>query len=119
MKKRILDYIAAIDRMLDHPDENTDWDEEIKNHLVQIKFFMHERLVHELVMILFAIGTVMVILHAVSDPQPGLLILVMAMMVLLVPYVMHYYLLENSVQYMYKQYDKMLEYKTGKRYIPN
>ena len=115
MKKRILDYIAAIDRTLEHPDEDTDWDEEIKNHLVQIKFFMHERLVHELVMILFAIGTVMVILHAVSDPQPGLLILVMAMMVLLVPYVMHYYLLENSVQYMYKQYDKMLEYKTGKR----
>jgi len=115
MKKRILTYIAAIDALLANPDEDTDWDEEMKRHLIQIKFFMHERLVHELVMMLFAIGTIMVILHAISDPQPGLLILILALMVLLVPYVMHYYLLENSVQYMYTQYDKMLEYKTGKR----
>ena len=33
----------------------------------------------------------------------------LAFMVLLVPYIMHYHLLENSVQYMYEQYDRMLE----------
>ena len=33
-------------------------------------------------------------------------------MVLLVPYIKHYHLLENSVQYMYEQYDRMLE-KSG------
>ena len=31
------------------------------------------------------------------------------MIVLLVPYVKHYYLLENGVQKMYRQYDALLE----------
>ena len=34
--------------------------------------------------------------------------LVFALLVLLIPYVMHYYLLENSVQKMYEQYDRMM-----------
>ena len=33
---------------------------------------------------------------------------VFALLVLLIPYVMHYYLLENSVQKMYEQYDRMM-----------
>jgi hypothetical protein len=37
----------------------------------------------------------------------GLLALFVALMVLLVPYVMHYYLLENGVQRMYRQYDAL------------
>ena len=37
----------------------------------------------------------------------GLLLLFAAFLVLLIPYIMHYYLLENSVQYMYKQYDAL------------
>ena len=36
------------------------------------------------------------------------------LMVLMVPYIKHYFLLENSVQDMYEQYDKMME-KAGKR----
>ena len=33
--------------------------------------------------------------------------LTVGLFVLLIPYVMHYYLLENSVQRMYRQYDEM------------
>ena len=38
-----------------------------------------------------------------------IIILTVLSLVLLVPYVSHYYLLENNVQRMYKQYDKMIE----------
>ena len=31
------------------------------------------------------------------------------LLVLLVPYIMHYYLLENETQKMYEQYDKILK----------
>ena len=48
----------------------------------------------------------------------SLLILALAFMVLLVPYIMHYHLLENSVQYMYEQYDRMME-KTGEGVFVN
>ena len=35
---------------------------------------------------------------------------------LLIPYIMHYYTLENEVQKMYDQYDRILEYiRRGKR----
>ena len=61
MKKRILAYLQYIDNLL--LEEELDWEEEIKKHLVQISFFAHERLVHLIVMVLFAIGTVISILY--------------------------------------------------------
>ena len=41
----------------------------------------------------------------------AMLFLTIALLVLLIPYVMHYYLLENSVQKMYVQYDEMMNKK--------
>ena len=38
-----------------------------------------------------------------------LLVLAIAILILLVPYIKHYYLLENEVQKMYKQYDMICE----------
>ncbi len=106
MKKRILAYLAYIDELLKK--ENVSWEKEIKKHLVQIGFFAHERLVHLIVMVLFAIGTVISILYLNYTGDIIILALTVAFLILLVPYVMHYYLLENSVQKMYEQYDKMI-----------
>ncbi len=107
MAKRIKQYIAYIDSLLQR--DNLNFKEEIEKHLKQMEFFMHERLIHLIVMCLFAIATVITCLVFVVSEQITVLLLAIALMVLLVPYIKHYYLLENSVQYMYKQYDKMLE----------
>ena len=40
----------------------------------------------------------------------GLLLLALLLIVLLAPYIRHYYLLENGVQKMYVQYDKLILY---------
>ena len=56
--------------------------------------------------------TVVTCIAFVVTSNISLLILALAFMVLLVPYIMHYHLLENSVQYMYDQYDRMME-KSG------
>lgn len=112
MTKRIKAYKAYIDSLLTNSSSNTDWDEQIDLHLKQIGFFMHERLVHLLVMILFAIMAFITLgLFLLTEFSIPLLILFLLIMVLLIPYIQHYYLLENSVQYMYTQYDKMLELK--------
>ena len=105
MKKRILAYLDYVDKLLERDD--ADWDTEIKLHLEQIGFFMHERLVHLLVFMLVGICTVMSILAYVVSSQIIILPLIVMLFVLLVPYCMHYYLLENSVQRMYQQYDEM------------
>ena len=111
MAKRIKEYLAYVDKLLARDD--VDFDEEMRRHLVQIEFFMHERLIHLLVTILFAILTVGCCVTFVVTEKIQILLLAAALFVLLIPYIRHYYLLENSVQRMYDQYDKMME-KAGK-----
>lgn len=115
MKKRILAYLEYIDSILAESDKESgkerDWDKEIEHHLTQIAFFAHERLVHLIVFCLVAVCTVMCILAFVIKGELMLIPLILMLFVLLIPYCMHYYLLENSVQKMYDQYDKMI----GKR----
>ena len=108
MKKRILAYLEKIDQLLKHPPIAVNYEEDVKKHLVQIGFFMHERLIHLIVTVLFAVLTVGVALFCVADPGIPMFLLFGALLILLVPYIMHYYLLENGVQKMYEQYDELL-----------
>lgn len=112
MKERITKYLKYMDELLNRIEagEEMDLQKILKNHMIQIGFFMHERLVHLIVTVLFAIGTFMTIFTYLIVNNVGLLLLALLLIVLLVPYIKHYYLLENGVQKMYKQYDKLLEY---------
>jgi hypothetical protein len=107
MKKRILAYLDYIDNLLERDD--VDWEKESKKHLVQIVFFAHERQVHLIVMALFALAAIITVLYLDFSGSMIIFALVIAIFVLLIPYINHYYLLENSVQRMYVQYDKMME----------
>ena len=107
MEKRILNYRRYIDELLTRSDVN--WEAIIKEHLIQISFFQHERLIHLIVTITFAILEVIVIGLCVVSFTLGVGLLAIALLILLVPYVRHYYILENEVQKMYWQYDKMVE----------
>ncbi len=110
MAKRVKDYLRYIDELLERDD--LDFQQEASRHLTQIGFFMHERLIHLIVTVLFAVLTVFTCVAFVVTSNISLLALAIAFMVLLIPYIKHYYLLENSVQYMYEQYDRMLK-KSG------
>lgn len=81
--------------------------EQLLSVRTHIGFFQHERLVHELVMILFAILTVGGILFLIVVPEISVIALDVLFFVLLVPYVKHYYGLENGVQRLYDVYDKL------------
>ena len=115
MKVRITQYLQYIDELLEKDD--VDWEKEKEKHLVQIAFFAHERLVHLIVMALFSLSTVIAILYLNFSGDVIIAALVLALFVLLLPYVMHYYLLENSVQRMYEQYDKMMNKTENAFYV--
>lgn len=83
----------------------------IEEHLIKIKFYQHERLVHFLVTMLFAIMFLITFLYSLNNVSLGIILLDIMFFVLLIPYIFHYYYLENSVQYMYKQYDELLKIK--------
>ncbi|MBQ4058998.1 MAG: hypothetical protein IJD40_08725 [Lachnospiraceae bacterium] len=113
MADRIKQYMVYVNGLLES-EEELDWEDEMQKHLVQIAFFAHERFIHLVVTVLFALMTTMVFLYTFSNFSIPLLLLMILLMGLLIPYVKHYFLLENSVQDMYEQYDKMQE-KAGKK----
>lgn len=101
MKNEIKDYIAEVKNKISAGDVTETLAEEM---LIRIGFYQHERLVHLIVTMTFAIMTVIsffMLASAASLLTVGLSLLFLA---LTVPYVMHYYFLENSVQEMYRLY---------------
>lgn len=101
MKNEIKDYITEIKQKISTGDVTENLAEEM---LIRIGFYQHERLVHLIVTMTFATMTVIsffMLASAASLLTVGLSLLFLA---LTVPYVMHYYFLENSVQEMYRLY---------------
>lgn len=112
MRKRIKSYLAYMDELVGKLRDSGTYTEagleDIKReHLVQIQFFQHERLIHLIVTALFAIVEFISVFMLLVQPGLGTFALVVAVLVLLIPYIAHYYLLENGTQHMYEQYDEL------------
>lgn len=112
MERRILTYRKYMDGLLLR--EDADWEQIREEHLVQVGFFQHERLIHLIVTVVFAlfavlsIGMAFLLMALGMEGAGNWLFVVAAFLVLLVPYVRHYYILENEVQKMYAQYDEII-----------
>ena len=108
MKKRILTYRNRIDQLLKDCSMDTDWEEVLQEHLIQVGFFQHERFVHLLVTVTFALLEFITVGIFLITENISVLLLCAVVLCLLVPYIAHYYLLENETQKMYNQYDEIL-----------
>lgn len=75
--------------------------------LTQIGFMQHERLIHFLVTMLFALLFLISLGILLLLPSAGLLLLTILLLGLLIPYIWHYYFLENTVQKMYILYNRI------------
>ncbi len=107
MEKRIKKYLKYLDG-LDRENLSKDELALIKDETArQIGFFQHERLIHLIVTVTFAVLTVISLFAAVFSDTVMPFIMTLLLFVLLVPYIRHYYILENSVQKMYVYYDKI------------
>ena len=74
-------------------------------HTEKLHQFQHERFIHLIVMALFAVCTVITILAIAVFEKLALIPLAVLLLALLVPYIKHYFFLENTVQLLYKDYD--------------
>lgn len=77
--------------------------------MVQISFFQHERLIHLIVTLAFALLTILslgILILSVTIPTVLLAIL---LAIMLIAYIKHYYVLENGVQKLYKMYDRFIK----------
>ncbi len=101
MKNEIKDYIKEVKRKISANEISENLAEEM---LTRIGFYQHERLVHLIVTMTFAIMTVISFFMLAGGATLLTVGLSLLFLALTVPYVMHYYFLENSVQEMYRLY---------------
>lgn len=123
MEQRILKYRKQIDEWLAEMEQSMQAQSQeggnaeqitqelvrnkLKEHLVQVGFFQHERLIHLIVTVTFALLEMLAIVLSVISDSLFTLLLPIVILILLIPYIRHYYILENEVQKMYVQYDRM------------
>ena len=107
MKKRILDYNNRISQLITSNNPDTNWNNILQDLLIQINFFQHERLIHLIVTVTFAILALISVFMVLVTNNIMTILLFCSVFCLLVPYISHYYLLENEVQKMYTYYDQI------------
>lgn len=72
---------------------------------IKISFFQHERLIHLLVTLFFALFALTFL--AMGMISYIFLPIFFILLVFLIFYILHYFFLENHVQYLYRLYDEM------------
>lgn len=103
MKEYIKDYIGEIDKKIN--DNHKFSSEEIEGFIFKIKLFQKERVIHLVITLSYVFFTILFLFLT----KYIFMIFIVFFILLIFDgfYVYHYFFLENSVQYMYKQYDKM------------
>jgi len=103
LKKYLFDYIKKIDDLLKE-DKKTD-ESVLNEHLIKIGFFQHERLIHLLVTLFYAL--IFIVFMGLGFVHYLFFVLALIILIFLLFYIVHYFRLENGVQYLYIQYDKL------------
>ena len=114
MKEYLCSYLKELEKVKTKnlsPDEKEALG---KNLLTKISFFQHERLIHLLVTIFTGTIACLFLLGFLALENFFLLLLFVLMMCLFIPYIFHYYFLENNVQKLYKIYDEIKDFEVTK-----
>lgn len=101
MKKSIEDYIKYLEERIEKKQTNKALAEEV---ITRIEFYQHERFIHLIVTFFTGISCVLFLLGFVAFELIPLLILFVLTLCLFIPYIFHYYTLENGTQKLYDLY---------------
>lgn len=102
-------YMKTVAERLAECRNDRELEEILAEHRDKIAFMQHERIVHFLVTMMFAIILTIFMSVLIFTENMAILLLVTIIIVLLGFYIKHYYFLENTVQSMYKVYDEILK----------
>ena len=107
MKNEVKEYLSEVELRL--KDKDSISDVFVSEMLTRIGFYQHERLVHLIVTMTFAVMTVLSFCILMMTQSMFALVLSCLFLILVSPYIAHYYFLENSVQKLYRLYYQALE----------
>ena len=100
MTKYLKEYIKEL--------ENNPSKKVIDNMYNKITFFEHERLIHLIVTMFFVLFSLIFTFMCFYTKVDYFIIITLILYVIDIFYIFHYYFLENSVQKLYKLYDKYM-----------
>mgnify|MGYP003297170904 CR=1 FL=1 len=118
MTEYLTNYMRYIQEKLEKCSDSAELETILYEHKDKIAFMQHERIVHFLVTMMFALILCIFTAVLVFTPNIPILALVTIILVLLIFYIKHYYFLENTVQKMYKVYDGILQKQQDLRVKP-
>ncbi len=101
MVRKLKEHEEYIKKILISNSPSTDWNFLSRYNKSNIGFFQHERLVHLMVTLAFALFLLISVFCTFITKMPELFALDALFLILLVPYIIHYYSLENGVQRLY------------------
>ena len=107
MGKRMKNYLNQIDKQMQGELSADDKKTLKENLLVQIGFFQHERIIHLIVTVTFAVITILSFLCFLIFRRLLLAVFLLLLLALLIPYIRHNFILEKGVQKLYEYYDKL------------
>lgn len=119
MKEYMNEYISSVVAFISDIDngrirpESDMLNRQISEFETKILYFQHERLIHLIVTVLFALLEIISIYMLITNMNIESALLCIMFLILLVPYVWHYYFLENSVQRMYYLRDKLISLRSS------
>jgi len=111
MEKYLKEHISFIEKALQKENDNFDWNVLSDFNRTQIGFFQHERLAHLWITFFFGL---MFFISVIAElwlintrydlifSNTGLLVISVILLVMLGFYVVHYFILENGVQKLYR-----------------
>ncbi len=103
MKEYMKEYINEIDKLIN--DNHKFSNDEIDDFLFKMELFQKERVIHLVITLSYVFFTILFLF--LTKYIFMMFIIFFILLIFDGFYVYHYFFLENSVQYMYKQYDKM------------
>ena len=106
MKKKLNNYITELEEKIKNNNIDKNLSEEI---YAWIKFYQHERLIHLIVTFFTGISMIIVFLGSLYFQELLIFVLFFILLLLFIPYIFHYYFLENGVQKLYDLYFKTIK----------
>ena len=103
MKEYMKEYIGEIDKKKKKNHKFSS--DEIDDFLFKMKLFQKERIIHLVITLSYVFFTILFLF--ITKYIFAMFIIFFILLIFDSFYVYHYFFLENSVQYMYKQYDKI------------
>ncbi len=107
ISRYIKEHESWVKRQLINESGNVYREELHKEHAQKIAFMQHERLVHLLVTLAFGAFLLATTLTALFRPFVQLLVLGLLFLILFIPYLIHYFFLENAIQRWYLLMDEI------------